>query len=96
MSGPSEQDEPRSDFGRAQGADEAYEVVWRKKDGEQASKSEQQTPDAAQSPASDTSRAEEYLANWQRSAADMANMRRRHETDKADFRSLEIKVVEIK
>lgn len=30
-------------------------------------------------------KADEYLANWQRAAADMANMRRRHEQDRQEY-----------
>lgn len=71
-------------------------VVWRKKDAAPAATAEPAAVDAAATDRVDNedwparfkeeqTRADDYFARWQRAAADMANMRRRHEQDRQEF-----------
>jgi molecular chaperone GrpE len=73
-------------------AGEEIPVRWRKKDAttgtgpEQAAQKGPETAETgAESLAEVQAKADEYLARWQRVAADMANMRRRHEQERQEY-----------
>ncbi len=65
------------------------QVLWRKKAaqpaGEEAAEQAAPPEDWEARLAAEQAKAEDYLAKWQRTAADMANMRRRHETDRQEY-----------
>lgn len=75
-------------------ATEDIHVVWRKKETAQPATAAGTTePRVAAEGGEDwearfqaeQARADDYLARWQRAAADMANMRRRHELDRQEY-----------
>lgn len=74
-----------------QGQQEADDVgvLWRRKAAQPAAEA---APETALPPgewearlAAEQARADDYLAKWQRAAADMSNMRRRHESDRQEY-----------
>jgi len=81
---------------QGEGATEDINVVWRKKDVPQAPAPEVEAAGEGATVAegevnweerfqAEQSKADDYFAKWQRAAADMANMRRRHEQDRVEF-----------
>jgi molecular chaperone GrpE len=69
-------------------AGEEIPVRWRKKDAALGAGAEQAAPGGEtgdESRGEVQAKADEYLARWQRTAADMANMRRRHEQERQEY-----------
>jgi molecular chaperone GrpE len=80
---------------QADAEDEDISVIWRKKQApvpaataEPAAEREDSSQlegDWAERFKAEQAKADDYFAKWQRAAADMANMRRRHEQDRIEF-----------
>jgi molecular chaperone GrpE len=71
---------------------EEVQVKWRKKDDASADAAGQEMPAASGDEASweerireEQARAEDYLSRWQRSQADLANLRRRNQQEREDY-----------
>jgi molecular chaperone GrpE len=83
---------PSADGSAADAEADDIQVTWRKKP---AAPRAEQTPAAEVTPASEEewqarflaeqAKADDYFAKWQRAAADIANMRRRHEQERQDY-----------
>jgi molecular chaperone GrpE len=91
-SGDTPQASPLPETDEAAESGEEITVRWRKKDaatGAGAEQATQKAPEAGaageESLAEVQAKAEEYLARWQRAAADMANMRRRHDQERQEY-----------
>lgn len=88
--GAADQPEP-ADQAAAENDDTALEdlqVLWRKKAQPQAAATADASAaggDADARLSTEQARAEDYFNRWQRAAADMANMRRRHEQDRQEY-----------
>lgn len=92
-------DEPKAQqaAGESSPATDDVEVVWRKKEmptantatteatGTQTSATVEEGADWEARFKAEQAKADDYFAKWQRAAADMANMRRRHEQDRQEF-----------